>query len=170
MGKKRKDKAADGQDSIVEAVSASAQQIWQAGLGAFAAAREDGGKLFEALVHDGEPLHQLTRELGRNKLPDVAGKAGQLAEDVARQANASWDRIEQYLENRVAETLHRIGVPSRDDVEMLRREVAALQMALRTPAARRSVAKAAEHASGARARKPGAARTVPNGSAAKRLA
>ena len=36
----------------------TAQQIWLAGLGAFALAEEEGGKLFRSLVHKGETLEQ----------------------------------------------------------------------------------------------------------------
>ena len=36
-----------------EQMKNSAQQIWQAGRGAFAKAQEEGSKVFEALVKDG---------------------------------------------------------------------------------------------------------------------
>ncbi|GAB2874673.1 hypothetical protein GCM10027277_49880 [Pseudoduganella ginsengisoli] len=163
MAKKRKGVAADEVDSLVNAVSASAQQIWQAGLGAFAATRLDGGKLFEALVHDGAQLHKLTRELSRGKVPDVAGKVGQLAEDVARQANASWEKIEQYFETRVAGTLHRMGVPSRDDIDRLRQDVTALEAAIRLSAGSRGGTLAISPAAGTRSRKAGQKRTSPDG-------
>lgn len=170
MAKKRKDGTTDEQAGLVNAVSASAQQIWQAGLGAFAATRHDGGKLFEALVHDGAQLHKLTREFGRDKVPDVAGKVGKLAEDVARQANASWEKVEQYFEERIAGTLHRMGVPSRDEVDRLQREVDALEAAMRHSAAGRSRTKAIVARPSLRTRKSGAAGRASNGAAAKRPA
>lgn len=165
MAKKRKEKAAEAQDGMIDAVSASAQQIWQAGLGAFATTRQDGGKLFDALVHDGAQLHKLTRDLARGKVPDVAGKVGQLAEDVARQANASWEKVGQYFEDRMVDTLHRMGVPSRDEVERLRHEVHALESALRLSGAMRDTAKAPVPVlvPGARGAKAGAKRGNSNG-------
>lgn len=168
MEKKRKSAAADDSDSLVNEVSASARQIWQAGLGAFAATRQDGGKLFEALVHDGAQLHKLTRELSRGKVPDVAGKVGQLAEDVARQANASWEKIEQYFEERMAGTLHRMGVPSREDIDRLRHDVTALETAIRLSAGASGGTHVIAPAANARSRKPGVKRATPNGTSAKR--
>jgi poly(hydroxyalkanoate) granule-associated protein len=167
MAKKRKGKAADEQGGILDAVSASAEQIWQAGLGAFAATRQDGGKLFDALVHDGAQLHKMTWELGLGKTPDVAGKVGRIAEDVARQANASWEKIEQYFEERMAETLHRMGVPSRDDVDRLRRDIKALEAAVRLSGGAGSGAKAIAPAARAKTSKPVAKRAASNGAAAK---
>lgn len=124
MAKKRKRVAADGADSLAHAVLASAQPIWQAWLGAVAATRQEGGKRFDTLVHDGAQLHRLTRKPAR-------GKIGRLAGDVARQANASWERIEQYVEARVAQAPHCIGVPSRDEAERLRHDVHAPEAAIR---------------------------------------
>ena len=117
-------------ESIANAVSASAQQIWQAGLGAFAKAQQDGGHLFDTLVRDGAHLHQLTQELARDRIPGFAGKVGKMADDVGRQASGSWDKIEKIFEDRVARALRALGVPSRDEVEALRREIDGLKAAM----------------------------------------
>lgn len=130
--------------ALVDAVAASAQEIWQAGLGAFARAQEDGGELFGTLVRDGAQLHQLTQELAQDKVPDVVAKLGRLAEQVGRQATGSWDTIGKIFEDRVSRSLRSLGVPSRDEVDALRREVEALRAALpeRPPPARASAPKA----------------------------
>jgi hypothetical protein len=50
MGKKLKELAGDVTESqLASTVKESAQQIWLAGLGAFAKAQEEGGKVFDAL-------------------------------------------------------------------------------------------------------------------------
>jgi poly(hydroxyalkanoate) granule-associated protein len=133
--------------ALVDAVAASAQQIWQAGLGAFARAQEDGGELFGTLVR-GAQLHQLTQELAQDKVPDVVAKLGRLAEQVGRQATGSWDTIGKIFEDRVSRSLRSLGVPSRDEVDALRREVEALRAAIpeRPPAKRTSAPRAAKAA------------------------
>ncbi|HCB39950.1 MAG TPA: poly(hydroxyalkanoate) granule-associated protein, partial [Gammaproteobacteria bacterium] len=65
------DKKASGQEKQVgqiaeqmaDRVKESANQIWLAGLGAYSKAEEEGGKLFEALVQDGEKLEAKTRSI-----------------------------------------------------------------------------------------------------------
>ena len=44
------------EEALSRAVRSSAQQIWQAGLGAFAKAQQAGGREFTRLVRDGSEL------------------------------------------------------------------------------------------------------------------
>ena len=144
--------------ALVDAVAASAQQIWQAGLGAFARAQQDGGALFDTLVRDGAELHRLTQELARDKVPGVTGKVGRLA-------SGSWDKIEKIFEDRVARSMHSLGVPSREEVDALRRDIDALKAAVPgpVPAARAGKAppKGAKEAKPAAKRAPGKAAAAP---------
>ena len=47
------DKPDDKTDDKTDRIKDSAQQIWLAGLGAFAKMQQEGSKAFEALVKDG---------------------------------------------------------------------------------------------------------------------
>ncbi|WP_167758579.1 phasin family protein, partial [Zemynaea arenosa] len=109
--------------SIVDAVAASAQQIWQAGLGAFAAAQRDGGELFDKLVRDGTHLHQLTQDLAAEKLPGVSGTVGRLAGQIGKQASGSWEKIEKIFDDRVGRSLDRLDIPSRAEFARLHGEL-----------------------------------------------
>jgi poly(hydroxyalkanoate) granule-associated protein len=131
---KPKDIAAAGPNALAEAVTASAQQIWQAGLGAFAKAQQDGGKMFDMLVRDGAELHQMTQQFSTDKFFGGTGKVGRLAENVSRQASGSWEKLEKLFEDRVARSLRSLGVPSRGEVDELRREIDALKAAMTPPA------------------------------------
>ncbi|MEN9867996.1 MAG: hypothetical protein RL748_3586, partial [Pseudomonadota bacterium] len=53
MVKKLKATGKTDDKQLASAVRTSAQQIWQAGLGAFAKAQEEGGKVFTKLVKEG---------------------------------------------------------------------------------------------------------------------
>lgn len=134
--------------AIIDAVAASAQEIWQAGLGAFAKAHEDSGESFATLVADGAQLHKLMEELAHDKAPDIAGKIGRLAQQIGTQASGSWDTIGKIFEDRVARSLRSLGVPSRDEVDALRHEIEALRVAVAAGPAtpRASVPKAAKAA------------------------
>ena len=57
-----------GDSKVAEKVKESANQIWLAGLGAYAKAEEEGSKLFDNLVHDGEKLETKTRQYAKSSL------------------------------------------------------------------------------------------------------
>lgn len=136
MATRLKDMVAGRPEALAEAVAASAQQIWQAGLGAFAKAQQEGGGMFDALVREGEELHKLTRQAGADKPGGMADRVDRLAENVGRQASGSWDRIETIFEDRVARAMRSLGVPGREEVDALRREIEALKAAMAQPAPR----------------------------------
>ena len=116
MVKKLKQIAANVTDTqLASTVKESAHQIWLAGLGAFAKAQEEGGKVFEALVKEGEAIQAKTRKAAENKVSEIAGKA-----------TGTWDRLEQVFEDRVARALHSLGVPTKQDIQTLSKRVAEL--------------------------------------------
>ena len=116
MGKKLKALAGGlTENQLAMTVKDSAQQIWLAGLGAFAKAQEEGGKVFEALVKEGETIQARTRKLTDEKIAVVAGKAA-----------GTWDRLEQVFEDRVARALGSLGVPSKKDIDKLSKRVVEL--------------------------------------------
>lgn len=126
MAKKLKDLIKDEDIELAKAVRTSAQQIWQAGLGAFAKAQEKGGRVFNKLVEEGTELQKRSRSMAEDRLADVTDTVGKVAEGVGKQASGSWDRLEQVFEDRVSRALGSIGVPTRKDMEALARQVAQL--------------------------------------------
>jgi len=151
MVKKLKTLAKSDDKQLADAVRASAQQIWQAGLGAFAKAQEEGGKVFSKLVKEGTDLQKRTQKLAEGKVSDVSDTVSKMAGNVSKQASGSWDKLEQVFEERVSRALASLGVPTRKDVaaltkqiEELSKTVAALSGKAPTkPVAAKPVAKAA---------------------------
>lgn len=163
MVRKLKEMAAEEQHAMVDAVVGSAQQIWQAGLGAFARAQHEGSELFDKLVHEGSDLHQLTQKMAGDKVLGVADRANRLAESVGKQASESWDKIEKLFEDRVARSMRALGVPSHEELDALRHELAQLKAAFaasqQKPARRKAAAKPAAGAAAKRAPKDGPIKT-----------
>lgn len=122
----------DDDEALARAVRASAQQIWQAGLGAFAKAQEagEGGRSFTRLVRDGSVLARRAREV-----EEVTGTVARAAERATRRSG-SWGKLEQVFEERVARALATIGVPAASEVEALRRRVDELEKMLAELSAR----------------------------------
>jgi poly(hydroxyalkanoate) granule-associated protein len=113
-------------NQLANAVKASAQQIWLAGMGAFAKAQEEGGKVFETLVKEGVDLQRKTQAVAEERIGEVAGKMNAMAGDVTHKAGASWDKLESIFETRTAKAMGRLGVPTADDLARLNARVDAL--------------------------------------------
>lgn len=124
MVKKLKAKAeAHGNSHLADAIKDSAQQIWLAGLGAFSKAQEEGSKVFNTLVREGNSIQKRTMKVTEEKVNDVTDKLGKFAGTFQNQANGTWDRLEGVFEERVERALQRLGVPTSREVTELTRRV-----------------------------------------------
>lgn len=144
---------------LAEAVRTSAHQIWQAGLGAFAKAQEEGGKVFAKLVKEGTGLQKRTKKLAENKVSGVTDTVSKMADNVSKQASGSWDKLEQVFEDRVSRSLASLGVPTKKDIQTLTKRVEDLTKSIavlsgKKPAAVKAAAKSAS-------KKPAATRAAP---------
>ncbi len=107
-------------DSALAAqVKDSAQQIWLAGMGAFAKAQAEGRQVFEALVKEGASLQKKTQTAAEDRFGEVTHKMTSMAGDVSARAGQQWDKLESIFEERTAKALKRLGVPVSKDVEAL---------------------------------------------------
>ena len=133
---------------FAKTVKESAQQIWLAGLGAFAKAQQEGGKVFESLVKDGAGLQQKTQAAAEEKLSEMSSRFNSAANEMQSKAGQQWDKLEGIFEERIAKALTRLGVPSAKDVADLGERVDALteqvaQLTQATRVARKTAAKTA---------------------------
>ncbi|OWW18534.1 phasin family protein [Noviherbaspirillum denitrificans] len=153
MVKKLKTLAKSDDEQLAEVVRTSAQQIWQAGLGAFAKAQEEGGKVFAKLVKEGSALQERTQQMANGKVSDVTGTVVKIADNVSKQAAGSWDKLEQVFEDRVSRSLKSLGVPTQEDIQTLTRRIEELSKAIESLSGKKPVAKKA-------AAKPAAKKTA----------
>ena len=117
----------------------SAQQIWLAGMGAFAKAQQEGTKVFETLVKDGTKLQEATQQ-AQAKVTEAAHKMSAMATDMGQRASGQMDKLEGIFEERVAKALQSMGLPTAQDLADLQARVAALEAQLAeksTPAKRK---------------------------------
>ncbi|HTZ71906.1 MAG TPA: phasin family protein [Acetobacteraceae bacterium] len=119
MTKKLEELAAAKDVPFGKAVMDSATQIWLAGLGAFSKAQEEGTKIFESLVKEGEQFQKHARGVAEGTVTDMRERAAD-----------TWDKLEDVFEDRVSRTLSRLSVPTRKDVEALRDKVEELTAAV----------------------------------------
>ena len=93
-------------------VKESAQQIWLAGLGAFAKAQEEGTRVFDTLVKEGVTMQRKTQVAAGEKISEATSKMSSMATDISSKASGQWDKLETIFEGRVAKALKKLGVPS----------------------------------------------------------
>ena len=146
MVKKTQKMSADKQSTphLVGAVKESAQQIWLAGLGAFAKAQEGGGKVYESLMKEGLSIQRKTQAAAEEKISEATSKMAHMAGDIQSKAGHQWDKLENIFEDRVAKALNKLGVPSAKDVAALNARIDALQKSAKAPAAKKAAAPAAK--------------------------
>lgn len=136
------DKAVERLEEVVESeqvqdVKAAYQQIWHAGLGAYAksadaltgAAKdtsEDGEKFFKSLVKDGEKLEKKAKK----ELNELKDKVEDRIEETGDKASKQVSKIEEAFDKRVAQAYNRLGLPSKADLEALNKKIDKLQRTL----------------------------------------
>ena len=90
-----------------------ANQIWLAGLGAFSKAQQEGTKMFETLVEEGEKVQERTKVAVDERLGEMRGAWDEL----------SWNKLEKVFEDRVGRALHALNVPTHKDIDVLSKQV-----------------------------------------------
>jgi poly(hydroxyalkanoate) granule-associated protein len=121
MVRKLNETASAEDTSLVDAVCKSAHQIWQAGLGAFAAGQREA--LFSRLVAEGAGLQKQMEHAAGDRLSGLAGSGMGPGEVIGKQAAGSWEKLEKVFEDRVGRALHSLGVPTQDDFRTLGRQI-----------------------------------------------
>ena len=98
---KKKAQAKPAAASFAVPVVDSAREIWLAGLGAFSFAQsesgkiiEQGNKLFEKLVSEGQKLEKKTRNVAESAVGDIKGEVESTVDAVRKQAVDNWDKLE----------------------------------------------------------------------------
>jgi len=105
----------------------SAQQIWQAGLGALAQAQAGAPKVFEDLMREGGKLQGGAMDAAQKAVMEAFRGAQKTVnrriDNVQAQAGETWDNLEKIFQARVQRAIHQLGVPSAEDLDALRRRV-----------------------------------------------
>ncbi len=107
-----------GEAGLATTIRDSATNIWLAGLGAFAKAQEEGGKLFDTLVKEGEHVQKRASKSAQEAITDARSTA-----------TGTWDKLEQVFVDRVSRALTSLNVPTKHDIDVLTKRVEELTKA-----------------------------------------
>ena len=115
--------------NVAENIMGSANEIWLAGLGAFAKAQEEGVKIFNKLVDEGKGVEKIIKKTSKTASKEVKSTVGK----VKGKATQSWDKLENIFESRVEKAIKKLDIPTSkeitallDKVESLAKEVSKL--------------------------------------------
>jgi poly(hydroxyalkanoate) granule-associated protein len=121
----------DDDKKPTDPIKDSAQQIWLAGLGAFAKAQQEGTKVFEALVKEGVGMQKKTQAAAEESFTQAQSRLAGMASELGARASGQWGKLENIFEDRVARALEKLGVPAAAEVAALKARVDALEAQLR---------------------------------------
>jgi poly(hydroxyalkanoate) granule-associated protein len=141
--------------ALASSVKESAQQIWLAGMGAFAKAQAEGKQVFDALVKEGANLQKKTQSVAEERFGEVTSRMTSMADDVTAKAGKQWDKLESIFEERTARAMKKLGVPTAKDVEALKVRIEALSAQVA-----RGARSAARPTASKKAAKPAAGKTA----------
>lgn len=141
-----------GSDAKGSRLADSALQVWQAGLGALGLAQKEGTKLFKALIAEGGELDRKARKQASDGVDVLEQRLDQARE----QASGLLGRVEKGFDDRLQSALARFGVPTRQEVQELRAQLAELQKKdAKKPAARKAASKSPAKRAASSRSKPG---------------
>lgn len=101
--------------NVQDEIKDSVHRIWLAGLGALAAAEEEGSKLFSRLVERGRDVEQK----GKVEVEKVKTEV----EKMKTKAESTFESWGEKFDEKLTAALHRLGVPTRDEIRNLTRRV-----------------------------------------------
>ena len=112
--------------SVLSDAKVYARKIWLAGLGAYAKAGQEGSEYFKELVKSGEGVEKQGKKLVNEQVEAASSQIGSVKSTVTSNVSSvkgkfevQLDKIEKAFDTRVASALNRLGIPSRQDVEVL---------------------------------------------------
>jgi poly(hydroxyalkanoate) granule-associated protein len=104
---------------LAENLMGSANEIWLAGLGAFSKAQTEGKKIFDKLIEQGKDFEEAFRSQSQKATKNVKSTVSGSVDSARKKAAESWDKLEGVFETRVEKSLHRLGVPTNDELNKL---------------------------------------------------
>jgi len=122
-GKKNSDKESS---SWVGGIEKYSRKIWLAGLGIYSKIDQDGPKLFDTLVKDGEKAEKQAKKTAEDVADSAKASTTSRVSGVKDRALGKWSELEEAFDKRLNSAISRLGVPSRNEIKALHQQVDSL--------------------------------------------
>lgn len=119
-GKKNSDK---DNSSWVGGIEKYSRKIWLAGLGIYSKIDQDGPKLFDTLVKDGEKAEKQAKKTAEDVAETAKSSTTSKVSGVKDRALGKWSELEEAFDKRLNSAISRLGVPSRNEIKALHQQV-----------------------------------------------
>jgi len=117
-------------------VDSAAEQVLSAGKAAVEKAQEaveraqsEGGKIIESLSREGEKVRTQTQRMADETVEEVRGRMEELrgrVEEAKNMAADTLENLERVFEERIAQVLSRLGIPTKDEFQEISRRLQVL--------------------------------------------
>ncbi|MGX5221125.1 phasin family protein [Pseudomonas sp. S9] len=112
--------------SVLSDAKVYARKIWLAGLGAYAKAGQEGAEYLKDLIKAGESVEQKGKKIvdqqvdaANSQIDSAKSSVRSNVSSVKGKVELQLDKIEKAFDTRVASALNRIGIPSKQDIDVL---------------------------------------------------
>ena len=122
-GKKNSEKEGS---SWVGGIEKYSRKIWLAGLGIYSKIDQDGPKLFDSLVKDGEKAEKQAKKTAEDVAETAKSSTTSRVSGVKDRALGKWSELEEAFDKRLNSAISRLGVPSRNEIKALHQQVDSL--------------------------------------------
>ena len=122
-GKKNTEKEGS---SWIGGVEKYSRKIWLAGLGIYSKIDQDGPKLFDSLVKDGEKAEKQAKKTAEDVAETAKSSTNSRVSGVKDRALGKWSELEEAFDKRLNSAISRLGVPSRNEIKALHQQVDSL--------------------------------------------
>lgn len=157
-------------------VADSAREVWMAGIGALSTVEEMGAEMFQSLVQKGEFWEQESRKKltaasksAGDAVEGAKAAAGNLSKKPLEWSSAVEAQVQRMVEDSIEGVLHRLNVPTHDEVRDLIGRVGALAQKVDTLTKQRAASEA-KPAPAAKPAAPAAKAKKPKPKAPKKAA
>ncbi len=108
------------------------ENVYLAGLGAFANAQKMGTETFDALIKDGEKFRKEASKRTERLIDEAQSNLREMGEDAQDRAEGLLDRVRERskfdklqgaFDKRVADTMDRLNVPSKNDIDKINKKL-----------------------------------------------
>ena len=108
------------------------ENVYLAGLGAFANAQKMGTETFDALIKDGEKFRKEASKRTERLIDEAQSNLREIGEDAQDRAEGLLDRVREgskfdklqgAFDKRVADTMDRLNVPSKNDIDKINKKL-----------------------------------------------
>ncbi len=111
----------------------SAHKVWLAGLGAVAMAEGEGAKFFSDLVEKGKNIEHRGRKQTKERMEQAKERMQQAKGTVLGMktvAESYWETFGRTIDEKVTSAIHRLGVPTKEEIETLTKKVEDLTVSI----------------------------------------